>query len=80
MVIRCGLGLSYEIGIHEVPFNIALQPIMLRVPLTVVLDALPLSRLCALDNCLTEEGAHLLDPKIKGNSKRTNETPISKLS
>lgn len=44
-------------------FILNLQQDVLRLPLTLVLDALPLSGLGALDDGLAEEGAHLLDPE-----------------
>lgn len=45
----------------------------IRSPLTLVLHALPLARLCALHDGLAEERAHLLDPakKTRRTKRRT---------
>lgn len=58
-----------------------LQPFALRVPLTLVLDTLPLSGLRALDDGLAEKGAHLLDSESKQGvtaSDQPKHMPVSK--
>lgn len=47
------------------PFDAAVLQMLVRAPLTLMLDGLPLSGLRALDDGLAEEGAHLLDSGTK---------------